>query len=202
MNAKKLHTKMMLSMIFMYFIAPQIWGLWMVLKLKIISFSEYLHMATSPITILLLVLFFSINKKYYTRTSKKFLANNMEDAPNKLLKVPSFHLLSIVLFGSVATFLAMLSLYFPGLGFLVTEPIDFNTVIVGMLAGASLTFIFFFLFTSIIIRSFETIADYQKVDPPNNLFNRYLPFNLALIISGIFLMVISTVKAVSINGVE
>lgn len=44
-------------LIFIYFIAPQIWGLWMVFKLQIISFDGYLHLMTSPLTILLLIAF-------------------------------------------------------------------------------------------------------------------------------------------------
>lgn len=202
MNEEKIRRKMMFSMIFMYFIAPQIWGIWMVFKLKIITFSEYLHLATSPVTILLLSLFFYVNRRYYIRTVEKFIANNLTDPPNKLRFVPTFHLLSVFLFGTVATFLAMLTLYFPKFGFIVSQPIaSFRIVVTGMLAGASLTFIFFFLFTSIIINSFEEIAKHHQVTKTYNLFYQYLPWNLILVIAGIFLMIFSTVESVALNSV-
>lgn len=201
-DEKKIRRKIIFIMIFMYFIAPQIWGLWMVFKLKIITFSEYLHLATSPFTILLLFLFFFTNWRYYIRKAEKFIANNNIEAQNELLSVPFFHILSIVLFGIIATFLVMLTLYFTNLGFVVSQSaISFKTVIIGMLAGASLTFIFFFLFTTVLIRSFETIAIHHKIAKQNSLFNRYMPLNIVLVITGIFLMVISTVEAASVTGV-
>jgi len=202
MNKDKIRRKMMFSMIFMYFIAPQIWGIWMVFKLKIITFSEYLHLATSPVTIILLGVFFYVNRRYYIRTVEKFLANNLTDTQNKLRAVPSFHLLSIILFGTVGTFLVMLTLYFPKLGFVVSQPgVSFRIVITGMLAGASLTFIFFFLFTSIIINSFEAIVEHHQITKTYSLFYQYLPWNLILVIAGIFLMIFSTVESVALNSV-
>ncbi len=198
MIEKKLQRKMMFFMIFMYFVAPQIWGIWMVLKLNIITFHQYLHLATSPLTILILVLFFYVNKSYYLGVINKIKTNNLKE----ISTTPIFHLISIILFGTVGTFLAMLTLYFPKLNILSgVQPIEsFKTVITGMLAGASLTLTFFFLFTSMIIHSIETMSINYKVTATRSLFYKYLPWNIAIVITGLFLLVFSTVKAVSITS--
>lgn len=202
MNTKKAQQKVLFSLIFMYFIAPQIWGIWMVLKLNIITFTQYLHVALSPVTLVLMGVFFYLNYRYYTKFIYKFSSIESSNIPKNTHKVPVFHLISIIIFGTVATFLAMLTLYFPKLGFFVTSSIELNTLITGMLSGTSLVFIFFFLFTSIIIRTFDLLLATNNSTLTPKIFYRYLPLNLVLMICGFFLMIISTVKSLEITGSE
>ncbi len=197
MNIKKTKKKLLFAMIFMYFIAPQIWGIWMTYKLHLITTKEYLHLLTSPITLAILITFFIVNRKYYSKKIDQCSNYSISIKRDDFLLIPKFHLISIVLFGTLGTFLAMLSLKFPSLGFFDIKAINFDKVIAGTLAGASLTFIFFFLFTSIIIGSFEKII-FQKYQETHKIFVKYLPFNIILVMIGAFLMFFSTIESLSI----
>lgn len=145
-------------LIFIYFIGPQLWGLWMVYKLNIISIKDCFYILTSPITLIVLFVFFVANCSYINRSLKRMLESK-EIAREEMNNILKFHLFSIMLFGGIATLLGAMSLLFPN-PFFPRETLhhDFKTILNCYLSGASLSYMFFIFFSNMLAKNIRYIA--------------------------------------------
>ena len=90
---KKNMKKINFSLFFIYLIAPQIWCMWMILRIGIINFNQYLQIMTSPLTIIVLISFYYINNKYIFRL-KDLQFDKKEEANKHFNGILKKHLFS------------------------------------------------------------------------------------------------------------
>lgn len=175
-------------LIFIYFIAPQIWGLWMLFRLQIISIDDYSHLMTSPLTILLLVTFFGVNYQYIS-SHLDYIKESKERAQIEINKIMNIHLISILLFGGIATLLSSLSLAYPFLTVSEYSKVVNSKIILNCyLSGTSLSFVFFIFFSNILANKIKKIA--QSIYP-NTFFyykRKFTIWNFLYLIIGLYLM--------------
>ncbi len=187
-------------LIFIYFIAPQIWGLWMVFKLQIISFDGYLHLMTSPLTILLLIAFFGINYQYISRCLDH-LKESKERAQIEINKIMNIHLISILLFGGIATLLSSLSLAYPFLTIgEYSEIMDAKVILNCYLSGASLSFVFFIFFTNILAGKIKKMAQFIYPKASFHYKRKFTIWNFLYLIIGLYLMQFTANTSLILNA--
>lgn len=187
---KKNMKKINFSLFFIYLIAPQIWCMWMILRIGIINFNQYLQIMTSPLTIIVLISFYYINNKYIFRL-KDLQFDKKEEANKHFNGILKKHLFSLTLFGSIGTFIVMLTLFCPLLTFGEGKFSSMLTVLLGSISGASLTYVFLLLFTNITINSLK--KKFSDNGYKVKISSKYTVWNVFLLTFGIFFMAVSTI---------
>lgn len=201
MNAKQLKSKIRLLLGFMYFVAPMIWGIWITARLQIVTTKEFLHCITSPVSLIILPAIYFINYRLMTRKVSQILNCRNNSAGHIVRSMLRFHILSIIFFGTIGTFICMSMLRFPRLGFFLSSPHhDLFTVITGSMAGTALTFIFFTVFTYLFLFTIQDIGQALLPQENRSITKQYIVTNLFLLITGSLLLICSAVLAVNINN--
>ena len=192
---------------YMYFIGPLIWGIWMVFRLRIITLQECYHCILSPVTITIFILCFLFNLIYMKR-----LLNEVSGLPDtinaetskpywmSLLKV---HCISIILFGTIGTFVSLSMLSTNMLSFFKITSGDwlFKTVI-GALSGASLVFLFYIMFSVIIITTVIDSIKTMQSNAKKRILVRLKLFNLILYIIGLVLFIGTAVASLIYRNIN
>jgi ferredoxin-type protein NapH len=179
---------------YMYFIGPLIWGVWMVFRLKLITLQECCHCIFSPVAITMFISYFLFNLIYMKR-----LLNKASDLPgatitetSKIYYMPvlKVHCISIISFGTIGTFACLSMLSTNIFSFLKITPGDWLLkTVIGSLSGTSLVFLFYIMFSAIIITTAtDSIKATQSYVKKRTLVSLKL-FNLTMYIIGLVLFI-------------
>lgn len=184
MKTNKLFLKIVLLYFYMYFIGPLIWCIWMVFKLEILSLQECYHCISSPLAITLFISYFLFNTVYIKRLISKLSAQPSETkAETYLISALNAHFISIFTFGTIGTFLCLSMLS----NNLSSDWLP--KVVIGALSGTSLVFLFYIMFSAIIIITLTALIKTTQSYSQNRIFIRLKHFNQLLYIIGLILFV-------------
>jgi hypothetical protein len=192
--------KITLLHLYMFFVGPLIWGIWMVARLKIITLQEFLHCLLSPISITILMSYFIFNFVYIRSAIKKSnhltAINQSSEKHISSISVLKVHCASIITFGTLGTALFMITLSSNKYS-LITVPSNgwIYKAIIGSLSGASLVFLFYVLFSVLIfINSMDLFKD-EKLENTHMTFKKLGVFNFYIYVTGLLLFIGSVIIA-------
>lgn len=184
MKTNKLFLKIVLLYFYMYFIGPLIWCIWMVFKLEILSLQECYHCISSPLAITLFISYFFFNTLYIKRIINKLSVQPSEKKAETYLNAAlNVHFISIFTFGTIGTFLCLSMLSTHSSSHLIPK------IAIGTLSGASLVFLFYIMFSAVIIVTLAALIQAIPSYPQNRIFIRLKHFNQLLYIIGLILFI-------------
>jgi hypothetical protein len=202
---KKLKGRTNFSFIFMYFIAPFIWGIWISFRLKMIPFDMFLRAILSPVSVAVLLAFFMYNRIHINKLLNAILNDNTNEdgIKNAVGKIMKTHLISIALFGTIGTFICMLTLKFPFLVYGATlDTFSVHYALTGSFAGAALTLIFFNMFSYMLMDAICKMANVNNSNSATCNFKKYLMVSKSFLIAGIFFLFLSAIMSFAYSSLD
>ena len=188
MTDKNAFLKITLLYLYLYFVGPLIWGVWMVKSLKIITAQEFVHCLFSPVSISIFVLLFLLNLMHTGYT-----VESLSDNGKGIRSILKVHCISIVVFGILGT-----PLFLSGLS---RENMDQTHIAVnswiikaaiGSISGIALIFMFYVLFS---VMLFDNLKHFFKAEDIRDSIVILKKFNAVLYCLGLLSFLISATLA-------
>lgn len=188
MTDKNAFLRITLLYLYMYFVGPLIWGLWMVKRLGIITAQEFVHCLLSPVSLSIFVLLFLLNLVHTGYAAERH--SGYGKGIRSILKV---HCISIVVFGILGT-----PLFLSGLSREHMDQVSMTAdswiikAAIGSMSGIALIFLFYALFSVMV---FDNLKHFFKAEEIRDSMVSLKKFNAAVYSLGLLSFLTSATLA-------